>query len=436
MLNRKQKGTLDFPSIIDKAQGALIGLALGDALGTTLEFKTKDSYPPLTDMVGGGPFRLKPGQWTDDTSMMLCLADSLLAVGGHNASDQMKRYCAWWKEGHNSVNGRCFDIGNTVSDALQLFSDTNLANAGSREEYTAGNGSLMRLAPVAVFYSTFRSVQQDELILTAKLSSITTHAEPRAVQACQIMAWLMGSIFNELALTKERLFTLLAKTWDSPRIHQDLREVVGGSFATKTRKQIRGSGFVVHSLEAALWSFANSDTFEDGALLAANLGEDADTTAAIYGQLAGAYYGYNQLPESWLEKLAWREEIRERAILLASIPSKDSISNMLESIAGLGAEESFAFQSLLYDHGCILTDYRWMNCPDHKELGADIRLNTSDEARLKRHKLESFNYTEGLKMITAVVRGDRFCEGLWRLFVEDGSLQIWLNRMAQLTDKE
>ncbi|CAM3166239.1 ADP-ribosylglycohydrolase family protein [Vibrio rarus] len=304
--------------MLDRAQGAMIGLALGDALGTTLEFRQKDTYTPLEDIIGGGPFNLQPGQWTDDTSMMLCLTDSLLAVGQHNAQDQMKRYTAWWKLGENSVTGQCFDIGNTVADALCVYETTNVAVAGSSDEWSAGNGSLMRLAPIPIFYSSFRNATEEDVLKAAKLSSITTHAEQRAIESCQIMAWLMYRIFDDIGrvLSKSELFTQLAQYWGKTTIHDDLHQVVQGSFLTKTREEIKGSGFVVKSLEAALWSFANSNTFKEGALLAANLGEDADTTAAIYGQLAGAFYGYSQLPSSWLEKLAWHDDIKERATLL------------------------------------------------------------------------------------------------------------------------
>ncbi|PMH44650.1 hypothetical protein BCU68_12440 [Vibrio sp. 10N.286.49.B3] len=320
--------------MLDKAQGAMIGLALGDALGTTLEFKPKDSYSPLTDIVGGGPFRLKAGNWTDDTSMMLCLADSLLAQGEHDADDQMNRYCQWWQDGSNSVTGTCFDIGNTVAEALNYFQETGCANAGSTSEYSAGNGSLMRLAPVAIFNSVFRNASPEAVIEAAKLSSITTHAEQRAIESCQIMAWLLYQIFDdtEQALDKKSLFSFLSNYWGSANIHQDLINIVNGSFITKSREEIRGTGFVVHSLEAALWSFANSNSFKEGALLAANLGEDADTTAAIYGQLAGAFYGYSQLPSTWLEKLAWHYHIKEKAMLLMLTPSKDKLNRMFDTL--------------------------------------------------------------------------------------------------------
>ena len=123
----------------------MIGLAVGDAVGTTVEFKAPGTFAPVSDMVGGGPFGLRPGQWTDDTSMALCLAESLIECGGFDARDQMERYVRWWREGHLSSTGKCFDIGNTTRAALSRFEKTGDPFAGSTEPNVAGNGSLMRL---------------------------------------------------------------------------------------------------------------------------------------------------------------------------------------------------------------------------------------------------------------------------------------------------
>lgn len=293
-------------SFVSRAKGAMLGLALGDALGTTLEFKSKDSYAPLTDMVGGGPFRLNAGEWTDDTSMALCLAESLLAVGDHDAQDQIERYLRWREEGENSVKGYCFDIGNTVSSAINRYLDIGDPNAGIEESYTAGNGSLMRLAPVAIFFSTVKGVSKETLFAMAEASSVVTHAEQRAIQGCQIMAHLMDKVFHG-ERDKAVLFASLEAQF--AHVHEDFFSLVSGAFVTKSRDEINGTGFVVDALEAALWCFAHSDNFAEGALLAANLGDDADTTAAIYGQLAGAFYSLEGLPSDWLAKLAWREKI-------------------------------------------------------------------------------------------------------------------------------
>lgn len=289
----------------NRFQGALLGLACGDALGTTVEFQPRGSFTPLTDIVGGGPFSLQAGEWTDDTSMALCLADSLLKHSGVNLEDQLERYTSWWQDGENSVTGACFDIGNTVSRALEHFARTGDAHSGSTDPMSAGNGSIMRLAPVALFYAKASTAQ---LLEMCRLSSVTTHGAAECVSGCQLLGYLirnaltannkeealsMGSDFMEHATPCPASITAIA--------HQDYRD--------KDSADIRGSGYVVHSLEAALWAFYHSDSFEQGALMAVNLGDDADTTGAVYGQIAGAFYGRKGIPEHWLKKLAWREKI-------------------------------------------------------------------------------------------------------------------------------
>ena len=167
-------------SLRSRYHGCLLGLAVGDALGTTVEFKAPGSFPPLTDIVGGGPFALKKGEWTDDTSMALCLAESLITCQSFDPHDQMQRYMRWWKEGYLSSNGRCFDIGNTVSHALLKFSHTGDPMAGSTDPRSAGNGSVMRLAPVPLFFA----YDPEKAIHMSAESSRTTHGALTCLDAC------------------------------------------------------------------------------------------------------------------------------------------------------------------------------------------------------------------------------------------------------------
>jgi ADP-ribosyl-[dinitrogen reductase] hydrolase len=299
--------------IRDRYRGALLGLAAGDALGTTLEFKAPGTFKPITDIIGGGPFGLKPGQWTDDTSMALCLAESLLERQGFDPKDQMDRYCRWWKEGYLSSNGKCFDIGNTVRTALAYYLRTGEPFAGSTEPFTAGNGSLMRLAPVVLAFR--RSCGW--AIRHAGESSRTTHGAPTAVDASRYFAGLLlGALEGR---SKEELLSPFfypdqdQEYWRRHSLSPEIAEIANGSFKQKDPPAIIGSGFVVRSLEAALWAFHRSDSFREGALRAVNLGDDADTTGAIYGQLAGAFYGIQAIPQEWIERLAMGEFIRVRA---------------------------------------------------------------------------------------------------------------------------
>ena len=280
----------------------MLGLAAGDALGTTLEFTTPGSFQPIGDMLGGGPFGLSAGQWTDDTSMALCLAESLVTVGGFDLYDQMQRYVRWYRDGHLSSNGRCFDIGTTVSGALRRFERDQNPLAGERSKHAGGNGSLMRLAPVPLAYATVPS----EAIRLAGVMSATTHAAAEPVDACRYYAGLIvGALQGH---TKQAIldgpFNPAGGRWAEGELAPAIETIAAGSFKRRQPPQIRGSGYVVHALEAALWAFWYNDNFEEGALAAVNLGEDADTTGAIYGQLAGAYYGVDAIPGGWLERLA------------------------------------------------------------------------------------------------------------------------------------
>jgi ADP-ribosylglycohydrolase len=283
-------------------RGCLIGLACGDAVGTTVEFESPGTFAPVEDMVGGGPFRLEPGDWTDDTSMALCLATSLVERQAFDPVDQMQRYVRWRREGYLSSNGRCFDIGHTVRAALERFEEAGDPWCGSTNPQTAGNASLMRLAPVPMFFSR----HPRQAFEAAAESSRTTHAAATALDACRYFAGLIVGALN--GFSKEELlaprYTPVPGYWDDHPLDAEVDEVAAGSFRTKQPPDIEGSGFVVRSLEAALWAFHRSSSFREGCLLAVNLGDDADTTAAIYGQLAGAFYGEDAIPARWRFRLA------------------------------------------------------------------------------------------------------------------------------------
>ena len=294
------------PSTRERYRGALLGLAAGDALGTTLEFKPPGSFRPIDDMVGGGPFHLQPGQWTDDTSMALCLAESLTECGGFDAADQMRRYVRWWHEGYMASNGHCFDIGDTVRSALSRFQRTGDPYAGSTDSQAAGNGSLMRLAPVPLYYA----VDAREAIARSAESSRTTHATREAVDACRYYGGLLVG-----AVRGADKATLLSPGYcpvdgmgrgtfgdghrgDCPRLLHAPRTAADSGFGV--RGEVAGGCAV---------GLPQVRRLPRGALLAANLGNDADTTAAIYGQLAGAHYGVEGIPAEWRAKLAMAEEI-------------------------------------------------------------------------------------------------------------------------------
>lgn len=243
--------------------------------------------------------------------------------------DQMKRYVSWYRDGHLSSTGSCFDIGNTTGNALYRFEQTGEPYSSPTNPHTAGNGSIMRLAPLPL---AFAKTPKRALALAAD-SSRTTHGAQTCLDGCRYLASLIIGAVNGLSkgeLLSPR-YTPVPNYWDENPLCEEIDEVAAGSFKERmpriwpnaldyipglrasSQGVIEGTGYVVKSLEAALWAFHRSHSFEEGCLLAVNLGDDADTTGAVYGQLAGAYYGEQGIPETWRNRLAKRPLIEQMA---------------------------------------------------------------------------------------------------------------------------
>lgn len=275
----------------DRAIGALVGLAIGDAVGTTLEFHIPGTFEPISDMVGGGPFGLPPGAWTDDTSMAMCLAESILDTGQLDPADQLRRYVAWWRDGYWSSTGRCFDIGTTTVRALQRFATAGTVTDANPDESSAANGSLMRLSPVAIRW--FGDVR--EAADRAGESSRTTHPARRPVEACRAMGAMVAALIQGAPTDDAFQQGLAAGAPEDPEVQAVLR----GSWRERQPPEIQGSGYCVAALEAAMWAVGGAADFREATLRAVNLGDDADTTGAIAGQLAGARWGVSGIPDEW-----------------------------------------------------------------------------------------------------------------------------------------
>lgn len=295
---------------LDRVLGCVVGLAVGDAVGTTVEFKRRGSFPPVTDMVGGGPFGLQSGQWTDDTSMALCLAESLLAEPSLDTHDLMRRFLGWMENGENSSTGTCFDIGNATSAALARFRRTGDPVAGSRNPRDGGNGSVMRLAPVAARW--WRAPDYAEAM--ARRQSETTHATAETMDGCALLARVLCA-----AIADGGAGALAA---DDAAWAPSIRAIGQGTWRGRAEAEISSSGYVVHTLEAAFWAFAQSTSFEATILTAVNLGDDADTVAAVAGQVAGAVWGLSGIPPRWIERLHDSNRIEGLAQALYEAGSK------------------------------------------------------------------------------------------------------------------
>ncbi|CAF4088516.1 unnamed protein product [Adineta steineri] len=319
---------------LNQVIGSLVGLAVGDALGASVECQSHANLieHPVTNMQSGGTWGLKAGQWTDDTSMALCLASSLISKQGFDPYDQLVRYKWWFKHGFLSSTGHCFDVGSATRRALDEFSNRQKIlkkrfkcrtdqevdqlsydavrlvpgfNVNCSSPNIAGNGALMRLTPVPLFYFRSPSVA----IEYAGRSAVITHGDRKAVDACRYYAALIVAAIHKES--KEQLlsnsFYEEHKNWFQDQdLHPDILHIAQGSYKQTRGYEggIRGKGYIVKALEAALWAFwSNNDSFETGVLAAIQLGSDTDTTAAIYGQLAGAFYGYDKIPQKWRRQL-------------------------------------------------------------------------------------------------------------------------------------
>src|SRR5450830_117006 len=285
------------PHLFDRYCGALLGLAIGDALGTTLEFEPRDAQH-ISNIVGGGPFNLTAGWWTDDTSMACCLAYSLIKCGGFDASHLMECFSKWYLYGAYSPTGTCFDIGATTKAALDSFLKRGNPYAGNDDPQAAGNGSLMRLAPVAPYHSQ----DFEQLIHYASESSRVTHAAQEAIDACRYFSCLLYG-----ALRGEPKDILLAENyapvpgyWQANPLSPAVAKIAGGSYKVKSRAEIKSTGYVIDTLEAALWAFHHTNDFRSALIEAVNLGGDADTVGAVCGQISGAFYGETEIPIEWI----------------------------------------------------------------------------------------------------------------------------------------
>ncbi|KEF58879.1 uncharacterized protein A1O9_03722 [Exophiala aquamarina CBS 119918] len=317
----------DTVSLPSRIKGAIYGLATCDALGGPVEFKARGSFDKVTTMQPNDNFKIPAGCFTDDTSMALCLAHALLDNDGRsNVIDQVENYISWWQRGYQSSTGTCFDMGILTQSALELWvSQLRRTGPGSRapkdalasiqqritesfsDDSFCGNGSLMRVLPVALVARS-----EAEAVDLAATSSLPTHPHLRCVHACSLYTGLAYQTLN--GICKDELATSLAKSVSDTPLDSALKERlqdyrVRGDWQARPSDEISSSGYVVDSIEAALWSFFSTDTFEEGAVLAVNLGDDADTVGAIYGGIAGAYYGFDAIPEQW------RRDLRRKDLL-------------------------------------------------------------------------------------------------------------------------
>ena len=294
--------------LIHRAEGALLGHALGNALGLGYESCSRETLPFIDRLAMPGRF-LPPGSWSDDTGLMLSLAYSLLEKG-FEPEDQMLRYLAWQDK---KANKRCWPLetpppplGSSTQAALEKFRHTDEVFSGNTSNYSAGNGGLMRLLPLVIW--NLNLADEGKFLQQVADATRTTHGSLICIEASQLLALLLRHILlrDETAEIETCLLAFADAYWED----EDIGALAAGDYLTKPEAAIRSGGYVLETLEAALWAFSTSSTAKEALITAVNLGGDCDTVAAITGSLAGAWYGVEQLPEDWLDDLIEASSIK------------------------------------------------------------------------------------------------------------------------------
>ncbi len=304
----------------DKIVGALLGHCIGDALGVPVEFQSRHTLreKPVSDMLSGGSHGQPAGTWSDDSSLMLCTTE--VFVRGFSYVDVAKNFIEWFEKGYWSARGEVFDIGNTTKRAiielerLLLIENKHdkILDAGLSDENHCGNGSLMRILPAAIWRCRLKIEEGFELV--HNLSKLT-HAHPRCLIACGIFSQIVVEVIN--GKTKEKAYlegiTLSKSFYERQKVFREelkhFEKILNGTLHKTPEFHIHSTGYVIHTLEAALWCFLTTSSFRDAVLKAVNLGEDTDTTAAVTGGLAGLYYGLKDIPENWINTIARKDDI-------------------------------------------------------------------------------------------------------------------------------
>ncbi|SDX89070.1 ADP-ribosyl-[dinitrogen reductase] hydrolase [Allochromatium warmingii] len=294
---------MSLDNVSERMMGCFIGLVVGDAFGAPYEFFPRGKLivqETFTEIVNS-KLQIKKGEWTDDSSMALALADSLLSCGGFDPKDQMQRYRRWvfTDEGYCSSRATAFGFGQTFLHALWCSKKNDIPYPGSINPKRPGNGSLMRLAPIPIYFLS----DLEQTINYAGLSSMVTHGHPESVYGARLFARILHQ-----ALKGREKAEILQQTPESDAPER-IQAIANGAYLDKPMEEIDGTFFAAQSLEAAMWCFARTDSFKDAIRLAVALGGDTDSTAAVCGQVAGAYYGLSAIPEPWTTELVKRDEV-------------------------------------------------------------------------------------------------------------------------------
>lgn len=303
--------------LIDKIKAVVLGHAIADALGVPVEFcdRSEVDENPVKDMMGYGTYDYPEGSWSDDTSMSLCALDSL-AKGEINYKDIMNNFIKWLNDGDYTPTGEAFDVGRTCLKSIIMYCQTyDIETCGRRAEHSNGNGSLMRIHPMTLYLHTRNDLSIDEKISIIHKTSALTHAHERSKIGCGIYSFVLWELLTNP--TKEGIYEGLNKAKKyyngQPELDKYSR-IFDKTFIITKREEIYSSGYIVDTLEAALWCLLTTSNYSECVLKAVNLGDDTDTVGAVAGGLAGALYGIDSMPEKWLNTLKRKAYIEDMCV--------------------------------------------------------------------------------------------------------------------------
>ena len=307
--------------ITTKIKSALFGVAVGDALGVPVEFKSRERIAknPVSDMMGFDTYYMPPGTWSDDSSLTFCLAEALTHDFDINVI--ANNFVKWLYENYWTPHGKVFDIGIATKHAIaQIATGTEPQHAGGKDERSNGNGSLMRILPL-LFYIHDKPIDE-RFEITKQVSSIT-HGHIRSVISCFIYLEFAKMLlegkekFEAYKTLQTDMYNFLAGKSISHSEISLFHRLLQDNIYHLTEDNISGSGYVLHTLEASIWCLLTTGNYKDAVLKAVNLGEDTDTTGAVTGGLAGLLYGFECIPHQWLTSLARYEDIMDLTERLA-----------------------------------------------------------------------------------------------------------------------
>jgi ADP-ribosylglycohydrolase len=307
-----------------KILSGFMGVCVGDALGVPVEFSPRAERikSPVTKMLGYGTWNQPPGTWSDDSSLMLCLADSLCS--GYDVDDIGKSFCRWYRENYWTAHGEVFDIGNTTYTAIiNLEKGIPALQAGGTGESSNGNGSLMRILPMAYLHETLTF---PELLTKVHEVSCITHGHLRSQMACGIYISIAIELLQgaDLATAYVQGLQKIQEIYTSSQYigeKSHFQRVFSGKIAALPIEEINSGGYVIDTLEASIWCLLNSSSYAESVIKAVNLGGDTDTTAAVTGGLAGIYYGLENIPPEWVEQIARQQDIIDLSSRFAAVVS-------------------------------------------------------------------------------------------------------------------